>query len=248
MVCPLAPVVANQPWFRKLDDTSKPPVAVPMLRYRADSLADLICIVQDAEGEMDPELELHSAGSHWALSTAAVSPGYIVETADPDIVTAGDPDVANQPWLNSTLYDVIPKCLSSPAREFVEYQGVKPFVPTAVPDHSKFYLYHVEAGTRIWELYSRLDAGDDNQPRSLAAELPEYNGPWAMATLGGAGGQTAVGAFATGTHGGDVHLSPIADAVQAIHLVGPGRRCATSRRWAGRRVARCRCTQRAGPG
>jgi hypothetical protein len=43
-----------------------------------------------------------------------------------------------------------------------------------------------------------------------------------MKTLGGAGGQTIAGAFSTGTHGGDIGIAPIADAVQAIHLIGPG--------------------------
>lgn len=219
---PLPPFDADQPWFRKLDDRAKSAVATPVRRYRPNSLADLIAIVRDAEGAADPALEVRAAGSHWALSTACVTQRYIVETADPDFVTTGHPEAENQPWLNSTLYDVIPDCLSTPAQRFFIAQDNVTFDPSVVPDHSKFYLYHVEAGTRIWELYCRLDAGDDTERRSLAAQLEQYKGPWAMATLGGAGGQTVVGAFATGTHGGDVHLSPIADAVQAIHLVGPG--------------------------
>jgi len=217
---PLPPFDANQPWFRLLDDRAQPAVATPQRRYRPDSLADLIAIVRDAEAAADPTLELRAAGSHWALSAASVTQRYVVETADPNTVTEGDPDVKGQPWLNSTLYEVIPTCLDRLARRFFIGQDVAtPFDPKVAPDHAKFYLYHVEAGTRIWELYSRLDAGVD--PGSLDAELSKYMGPWAMATLGGAGGQTVVGAFSTGTHGGDVHLAPIADAVQAIHLVGP---------------------------
>ena len=104
--------------------------------------------------------------------------------------------------------------------DLMRRQGVMPFDPQA-PVDDKFYLYHVEAGTRIWELYARLDEGDPHSGPSLAAELRGYLGPWAMPTLGGAGGQTIVGAFSTGTHGGDVHLRPIADAVQAVHLIGP---------------------------
>ncbi|QIO32322.1 hypothetical protein [Bradyrhizobium sp. 1(2017)] len=49
-----------------------------------------------------------------------------------------------------------------------------------------------------------------------------FGGPWGFATLGGAGGQTIVGAFSTGTHGGDFDRPPIADSVQAIHLVVDG--------------------------
>src|SRR5207247_157927 len=82
------------------------------------------------------------------------------------------------------------------------------------------YLFHVEAGMRLYQLYCLLDAGDDTIADSIATTLPQYKGPWAMETLGGAGGQTIVGAISTGTHGGDVHLPPIGDSVQAIHLVG----------------------------
>jgi len=41
----------------------------------------------------------------------------------------------------------------------------------------------------------------------------------AMKTLGGANGQTLGGALATGTHGGDWDMPPLADMVTAIHLV-----------------------------
>ncbi len=43
----------------------------------------------------------------------------------------------------------------------------------------------------------------------------------AMPTLGGSNGQTIAGAISTGTHGTDVKDRPIADAVAAIHRVGP---------------------------
>ncbi len=64
---------------------------------------------------------------------------------------------------------------------------------------------HVEAGIKIHALNLALDG------LGLA-----------MATLGGSNGQSLAGAIATGTHGSDVDLRPIADAVRAIHLVGPG--------------------------
>jgi hypothetical protein len=215
---------AGLAWRRFQDDTTKPPVAMPVQTCRPKSLAEIIAIVEDAESEADPNLELRACGSHWAFSEAAVTQGYMVETTVyPNSVAAGDPDVKDQPWLNSSLFEVIPGCLSQSAREFFSSkQGVTAFNPVAPPVHSQFYLYHVEAGTRIWELYCRLDEGDDSVKGSLADQMDQYKGPWAMETLGGAGGQTIVGAISTGTHGGDVHLSPIADAVQAIHLVGPG--------------------------
>jgi hypothetical protein len=90
------------------------------------------------------------------------------------------------------------------------------------------YFLHTEAGKRIYQAYAEMDLGDDNQPNSLCATMEaqfgnnSYKGPWAFPTLGGAGGQTVVGALTTGTHGGDFDRPPIADAVVAIHIVAAG--------------------------
>lgn len=168
----------------------------------------------------NPAAEVRASGSHWALSDAALTHGVIVETNRPRAA----PEEPSRPPMNRTLREVLPRAMTQEARNFfLEQPGVK-FDPDVVPIHDRFYLYHVEAGTRIWELYCRLDAGD-HHPESLAHSLAEqdkedYFGPWAMPTLGGAGGQTIVGAFSTGTHGGDVHQPPIVDAVQAVHLIG----------------------------
>jgi hypothetical protein len=64
---------------------------------------------------------------------------------------------------------------------------------------------HVEAGIKLQELNCRLDE------MGLALE-----------TLGGSNGQSLAGAISTGTHGSDFDMRPLADLVQAIHLVGPG--------------------------
>ncbi len=92
-------------------------------------------------------------------------------------------------------------------------------------------LIHIESGKRIYQLYAELD-----RPADLSIEItlagylnkhyrnPAYAGPWAFGTLGGAGGQTVVGALSTGTHGGDFTLPPIADIVVALHLVADGGR------------------------
>ena len=66
-------------------------------------------------------------------------------------------------------------------------------------------LFHVEAGITIGALNQMLaDAG------------------LAMPTLGGANGQSLGGALSTSTHGGDLRLPPLADVVQAVHLVTAG--------------------------
>ena len=68
-------------------------------------------------------------------------------------------------------------------------------------------LFHVEAGATVADVNDLLAA------RGLS-----------MPTLGGANGQAIAGAISTGTHGGDVDLPPLADAVMAMHLVTEGGR------------------------
>jgi hypothetical protein len=202
-----------EPWRRKHDDPQQPPIVPgPKRHFYAGSLRDLIDIVKEAEHPYlaGPRPEVRASGSHWALSEVALTHDYIVET------NAGP----GRPALDKPVQGVIPGALRPEARRFFAGQGVTVFNPAAVIDHSKFSLVHVEAGMRIYQLYCMLDAGEPGKGAPLGVMLPQYLGPWAMETLGGAGGQTIVGAFSTGTHGGDVHLAPIADAVQAIHLVG----------------------------
>lgn len=207
-------------WTRKHDDPTRPVSPQPSQQFNptAKDWHRLLDIIAKAETE---KREVRASGSHWALSRAAITDGFQIETHDP----SADTNTQQFSCLNSTLYDVIPKCMTSSARSFLLSQNVRGFDPAAYPNHNQFYLYHVEAGTRIYELYCRLDEGDDRESASLANQhgFGNYKGPWAMQTLGGAGYQTIVGALSTGTHGGDVHLPPIADAVQALHLVGPGR-------------------------
>ena len=101
-----------------------------------------------------------------------------------------------------------------------------PFDPKPI-NGGQFYLFHVEGGTRIYELCSRLDQGDDAERKSLAAKLgvsPKCD----YAAVGDAlhSGAPAVRRYrelsrdAWRRH----QASPIADAVQAIHLVGAGGR------------------------
>lgn len=118
-------------------------------------------------------------------------------------------DVATSPnWfvetsgLRDSLTGVIPAALTAVAREDLARH------PPGT-GHGRSY-YHVQGGVTLSELSERLDAGPG--PR------------WAMPTLGGAAGQSLAGAIATGTHGGDHQLPPIADHVHAIHLVTSGAR------------------------
>src|SRR5262249_51989479 len=136
-----------------------------------------------------------------------------------------DPNNVHQA-LGKTLYDVVPPCLNPDFVDMLASQDVPPFDTSHVGENQGLYPIHIETGKRVYQLYAELDNGDDD-PRSLATRLrnnghPQYGGPWAFPTLGGAGGQTVFGALTTGTHGGDFHMPPIADSVMALHLVADG--------------------------
>ena len=83
--------------------------------------------------------------------------------------------------------------------------NVIPFALLANPPKAAKYYVHVEAGIKLWDLNCRLDG--------LGLALP---------TLGGSNGQSLAGVISTGSHGSDIDAPPVADAVGAIHLVGPG--------------------------
>src|SRR5215471_1977069 len=94
-------------------------------------------------------------------------------------------------------------------------------------------LVHVKGGTKVFNVNRILqglepvtvteegDRADDNNPKCDEKKLG-CSGARALPTLGGSGGQSVAGVIATGSHGGDILLPPIADAVMAIHLIGPG--------------------------
>jgi hypothetical protein len=194
------------PWFRKHDLPGVPHVGAPLIAYPT-SLRELIELCRDHP----PEQRLRAAGSHWALSEAAVADHTFIETNDP---TTG------RPSMSRTLHDVIPGCMDGSL-----LRGM------AADRSPRSSLVHVEAGKRIYQLYAELDQVDPLSSDVTLAGLmsrtfgnPMYRGPWAFPTLGGAGGQTVVGAVSTGTHGGDFRQAPIVDAVRAIHLVADGGR------------------------
>jgi hypothetical protein len=192
----------NVEWKRKHESREQARTA-PTVHYPT-SLADLIGICSAPErGNMTV------AGSHWALSAAAIADTEFIETNDPN---------GEQPAMARTLTEVIPGCLN-PA---VIAQLAHSSPPIAYP-------VHVESGKRIYQLYSELDL---NARGALADAIEAYRGPggitgdyrksMALPTMGSAGMQTIVGALTTGTHGNDLRLAGVADAVLAIHLVADG--------------------------
>jgi hypothetical protein len=198
--------VHDQPWTRKHDDPRRPLFTrVPVISYPR-TRDELVAMLRNPTGDQ----RFKAAGSHWSLSRAALSDGTYLETHDPQ---------ERYPALGRTLVRVLPGCLS---QEQLDRMG---------RDHvaERGSLVHVESGKRIYQAYAELDQEDDlSDDDTLAGYLYRhygthaYGGPWAFATLGGAGGQTVVGAFSTGTHGGDFDRGPVSESVQAIHLVADG--------------------------
>jgi hypothetical protein len=225
-------------WVRKVDGDMhiEPPDKQPETRWypgsanaKPGSLDELLWCVKNVRAR-GPVAETRATGSHWAMSEASVTPGDMIETATPTHEQGSD---QSKPRLNRVLYDVIPDCMTAVARRFFFYaQNVPEFDPNALVDPTKIYLFHVEAGIRIYELYSYID-GDNEHPigNSMAAEVAQeitgtpparsYYGPWALETMGGAGGQTIGGVVSTATHGGDMVSGAIGDMVVALHLIGP---------------------------
>lgn len=194
------------PWTRRHDDPRRPLLrSVPRVVYPT-SLKELLDLCWDPPRGQ----RLHAAGSHWSLSRAAISDHTFVETHDP---------TDQHPALDRTLTDVVPGCLHPDLVERMRSVDFAMNVGTFV---------HVEAGKRIHQLYAELDTPHDVRDRSSLAVFmadrgaDHYRGPWAPATLGGAGGQTIVGALTTGTHGGDHDRGVLADSVAALHLVTTG--------------------------
>src|SRR5262245_18674054 len=90
--------VAGQAWSRKHDDPAVPVVASAPRTVYPTSLKDLIEVCSTRA----PAERLHAAGSHWALSTAAVSDTVFIESHDPQNVHQA---------MGRTLYEVVPPCL-----------------------------------------------------------------------------------------------------------------------------------------
>jgi hypothetical protein len=208
--------VFGQAWKRKHDNPTIATISAAPRTIYPRSLEELIAICSTRA----PIEKFHAAGSHWALSGAAIADTTFIETHDPENFHQA---------MGKTLYDVVPNCMSDAFIAQLAARKVKPFDADTVSENEGLYPIHIETGKRVYQLYAELDAGDTDS-RSLAMLIgdkfgnKDYLGPWAFHTLGGAGGQTVFGALHTGTHGGDIRMPPIADAVMAIHLVADGGR------------------------
>jgi hypothetical protein len=132
-------------------------------------------------------------------------------------------------WTGS-VWSFMPTCVCSD--DIIESDDIKGIVdralvldrlPLADPTRAE-RLVHVRGGTKIYNvnrlLYGLTEASNGGGLDEV--DLGCGGTQRALHTLGGSGGQSLAGVMATGVHGGDLNLRPIADCVQAIHLIGPG--------------------------
>ncbi|CAJ1511117.1 hypothetical protein [[Mycobacterium] burgundiense] len=146
--------VPNQPWSRHHDKKGIPYVnPAPRTAY-PNSLHELVELCKStATGG------LHAAGSHWALSDAALSDFTFIETHDAREDWESHPPGVIKPAMGKTIPDVIPTRLN---RTYLDWLNSR-----EVPH----YLVHVESGKRVYQLYAELDQLVD---MSTAATLGGY--------------------------------------------------------------------------
>src|SRR5262245_17580624 len=137
------------PVFQRKHDAPGQSPQVPATE-RKTTLEEII----DLCSKHPPGERLHAAGSHWALSDAAISDHTQIECHDP----ATD---ANPPFAR-TLHDVIPGCMHPDMLKRMADKTVPSF--DANDGSTVPYFVHVEAGKRIYQLYAELDQPAEDDP------------------------------------------------------------------------------------
>src|SRR6267378_516680 len=130
--------VAGQAWTRKHDDPAATVVPSAPRTVYPKSLEELIEICSTRR----PSEKIHAAGSHWALSGAAMSDSVFVETHDPNNMHQA---------MGRTLYEVAPGCLNPLFINALARQTLMPYDTTNVstPADEGLYPIHIETGKRV---------------------------------------------------------------------------------------------------
>src|SRR5436190_5618606 len=131
--------VQGQPWTRKHDNPEVPTLPAAPRTLFPTSLEDLIdfCATQQSKRGAT------AAGSHWALSAAAI--------ADSDFIETHVPGEGHQA-MGRTLFEVVPGCLSANCIEVLAKRDAT-FHPTSATENFGEYLVAFETGKRIYQLY-----------------------------------------------------------------------------------------------
>jgi hypothetical protein len=131
--------VFNQAWTRKHDNPAMPKFSsVPRIVFPR-GLEDLIKICSTRQ----PNERLHAAGSHWALSAAAIADHTFIETHDPSNVHQA---------MGKTLFDVIPNCMNDLFIAALAQQTIKPFDVDTVSENEGLWIH----GSNIWPIVGEL--------------------------------------------------------------------------------------------
>jgi hypothetical protein len=167
--------------------------ANPVSIFQPSTVDEVVAIVREAEGR---RLAVHAVGSAWSFNDNFSTSGFLIRT--------------------DSLNRILSNTMGATAAADVEDPSGNDPVFQALTGRSRMRkLVHVEAGIKVHVLHDTLEqmrfVGGMGRPHGFA-----------LATLGGSGGQSLAGVVSTSTHGGDVALGPIADLVQGIHLVAPG--------------------------
>lgn len=149
--------------------------------WRPETLRDLVHVLVRAENE---DRRVHAVGAGWSFEDLAASPDWMIDMCNMKRILPALSQV--KPTVNPALANWWRAELARP--------GGRRFV-------------HVEAGARIFDILTQLDA--------QRLTLP---------TMGGSHGQTIAGAMSTSTHGSDYMHRPLCDLVLAVHLVASGGR------------------------
>ena len=159
--------VSGKPWTRKHDNPAVPLFAsVPVTAFPNS----LECLIELCASHA-PADRLKAAGSHWALSEAAISDRTFVETHDPTNTTQA---------MGRTLDEVVPGCLDAAFYEALKRRRPAPYDREHKDENTGLYPVHFETGKRVFQLYSELDLlGDTSDPfnevMELAAALKKEN-------------------------------------------------------------------------
>lgn len=166
-------------------------------------LEDLVVVVQKIE---DKGRKAKAVGSVYSLSKAPDSDDFVIYTKELNRHLSQPFPASPTPLgVMRVLVGEDPGATGETFRSSEHNKALlKTLADDDLPAKGKF-LVHVEAGIKI---------------RQLLADLAGIG--LALPTMGAGGGQSLAGALATGTHGGDIHLGVLGDAVRAVHLVGPG--------------------------
>jgi hypothetical protein len=169
----------------------------PSSIFRPVGVDEIVSIVREAARN---RATVHALGSGWSFN---------------DNFMAGSGGLSYMIFTGSLNRILSNTMGATSADNAVDPSAGDPVFAALTPAARERKLVHVECGIKVHDLCEALDG------LSVIAGRPRGYG-FAVATLGGSGGQSIMGAISTSTHGGDVNLRPLPDMVQGVHLVGAG--------------------------